>query len=76
MHTWYIIVFQLTVLGTPGEEMEAGKVEFIRANTFSDIDMAMMAHPSPLTVVDGPPIVCMDTYVSLPVAVEKLCSQK
>ena len=58
-----IIVFQLTVLGTPGEEMEAGKVEFIRAKAFSDIDVAMMAHPAPLTVIDCLPFVCMDTYV-------------
>ncbi|XP_067676735.1 xaa-Arg dipeptidase-like [Haliotis asinina] len=37
---------KLTVLGTPAEEGGGGKVDLIRAGAFSDVDVAMMAHPS------------------------------
>ncbi len=43
------MIFQLTVLGTPAEENEGGKMDFIRNNVFTDnaIDVAMMSHPFP-----------------------------
>ena len=53
IHTNFILLLtrhflsQLTVLGTPAEEGEGGKIDFIRNNVFSDqgIDAAVMAHP-------------------------------
>ncbi|XP_013403765.1 peptidase M20 domain-containing protein 2 [Lingula anatina] len=36
---------KLVVLGTPAEEMGGGKIDLINAGAFSDIDIAMMAHP-------------------------------
>ncbi|XP_071113844.1 peptidase M20 domain-containing protein 2-like [Haliotis cracherodii] len=39
---------KLTVLGTPAEEGGGGKIDFINAKVFDDVDIAMMAHPSPM----------------------------
>lgn len=36
----------LTVLGTPAEEEDGGKVRLLKAGAFDDVDVAMMAHPS------------------------------
>ncbi|XP_067676316.1 xaa-Arg dipeptidase-like [Haliotis asinina] len=38
---------KLTVLGTPAEEGGCGKLDLINARVFDDVDIAMMAHPSP-----------------------------
>ncbi|XP_076444595.1 xaa-Arg dipeptidase-like isoform X1 [Babylonia areolata] len=37
---------KLTVMGTPAEEGGGGKVALINKGAFSDVDLAMMAHPS------------------------------
>ena len=36
----------LKLFGTPAEELGIGKIEMIKAGCFSDIDFAMMVHPS------------------------------
>lgn len=41
-----LFLFQLTVIGCPAEEGGGGKIDLINAGAFSDIDLAMMAHPS------------------------------
>lgn len=41
----------VVVLGTPGEEGGGGKVLLTRNGAFSDLDVLMMAHPSPVSVV-------------------------
>ncbi|XP_052781957.1 xaa-Arg dipeptidase-like [Mya arenaria] len=38
---------QVTVLGTPAEESAGGKIDLIEAGAFTDVDVAMMAHPFP-----------------------------
>ena len=38
---------RVTVLGTPAEESDGGKVYLIANEAFKDIDLAMMVHPSP-----------------------------
>lgn len=38
---------QVTVLGTPAEEVGGGKVDLIRAGAFDGVDAAMMIHPTP-----------------------------
>ena len=40
---------QLTVLGTPAEEGSGGKLDFISAGEFESVDLAMMAHPGPVS---------------------------
>ncbi|XP_071112936.1 xaa-Arg dipeptidase-like [Haliotis cracherodii] len=40
---------KVTVLGTPAEESMGGKIDLINAGVFKDIDVAMMAHPTPET---------------------------
>ena len=41
----------VTVLGTPAEEGGGGKVELIKSGVFKDIDIAMMVHPFPDTLI-------------------------
>ena len=42
---------RVTVLGTPDEEGTGGKVDLIKNGAFEDIDLAMMVHPAPSTVI-------------------------
>ena len=42
---------RVTVLGTPAEEGMGGKVYLIENGAFEDIDLAMMVHPTPHSVV-------------------------
>lgn len=42
---------KLTVVGTPAEESGGGKIAFIDAGFFDDIDAAMMVHPFPEDVI-------------------------
>ena len=37
-------------MGTPAEEGGGGKIDLIKAGVFDNIDVAMMVHPSPITV--------------------------
>lgn len=43
---------KITVLGTPAEETNGAKVDMANADTFDDIDVAMIAHPSSVNVVE------------------------
>ena len=42
---------RVTVLGTPAEEGEGGKINLIENGAFEDIDTAMMVHPSPTSII-------------------------
>lgn len=42
---------RVTVLGTPGEEGGGGKLLLMRYRAFEDIDVVVMAHPAPSTIV-------------------------
>ena len=42
---------RVTVLGTPAEEGGGGKVYLIENGAFEDVDIAMMVHPAPYTVL-------------------------
>ena len=42
---------RVTVLGTPAEEGEGGKVYLIQNGAFEDVDIAMMVHPEPFTAI-------------------------
>jgi len=41
----------VVVLGTPGEEGGGGKILLMRNGAFDDLDMVMIAHPSPVNTV-------------------------
>lgn len=42
---------KLTVMGTPAEEGGGGKVTLMENGEFTDIDIAMMVHPAPYTII-------------------------
>ena len=42
---------RVTIMGTPAEEGWGGKVYLIENGAFKDVDIAMMVHPSPYTVL-------------------------
>lgn len=46
----------VTVMGTPAEEEGGGKVVLLDRKGFEDVDVAMMAHPTPFDMVDIPSI--------------------
>lgn len=41
----------IVVLGTPAEEGGGGKIHFIKAGTFNNVDVAMMVHPARSNIV-------------------------
>jgi hypothetical protein len=45
-------LYQLTVLGTPAEEGCGGKIDFINASAFDDIDIALISHPWAKNAID------------------------
>lgn len=45
---------RVVILGTPAEEMYGGKVFMMRRGCLEDVDVAMMAHPMPVDIVDAP----------------------
>jgi len=46
------------VLGTPGEEVSAGKIDMVKAGAFKKIDVAMMVHPNILNMVTIQTLAC------------------
>lgn len=54
---------KLTVMGTPAEEGGGGKIDLINNGGFSDIDIAMMIHPAPYTVLE-PAILSVGGYTA------------
>ena len=41
----------VTVMGTPAEETEGGKLDLIRNGAFETVDLAMMIHPCPTNII-------------------------
>ena len=52
---------KLTVMGTPAEEGGGGKICLLDSGGFSDIDIAMMIHPAPYSVIK-PTFIAIATY--------------
>ena len=52
---------RVTVMGTPAEEGEGGKVYLIENGAFADVDVAMMVHPAPCSVIK-PHFVALHAY--------------
>ncbi len=51
---------RVSVIGTPNEEDEGGKVDLVRAGVFDDVDAAMMFHPGCSTSFDVESLACRD----------------
>ncbi len=52
----------VTVMGTPAEESVGGKIILIERGGFDDIDIAVMAHPTPSNIA-MPKFICMSPFV-------------
>ncbi len=52
----------VTVMGTPAEETDGGKVNLIGSSAFDGIDLAMMVHPSPINIV-APRTLAIETLI-------------
>jgi len=46
---------RVTIMGTPDEEGDGGKVDLIQNSAFDDVDIAMMVHPCPLNKTASSP---------------------
>lgn len=55
---------RVTVLGTPAEEGGGGKVFLIESGAFADIDIAIMSHPSPKTIIRPPYLAVINLEVT------------
>lgn len=53
----------VVVIGTPAEEMHGGKVVMAERGAFTDIDAAMMVHPSVVDVADIQALACIGLEV-------------
>ena len=49
---------QVTMLRMPAEEGHGGKVFLIESGTFADIDIVIMTHPAPKTIIRPPYLAC------------------
>ena len=55
---------RVTVMGTPAEEGGGGKIKLIENGGFEDIDIAMMVHPSPYSVLKVEFVTCVGVKVT------------
>lgn len=47
---------RVVVYGTPAEEGGGGKIELLERGAFTELDLAMMAHPAPVDVAEASPL--------------------
>ena len=55
---------RITVMGTPAEENDGGKVYLIENGAFDDVDFAMMVHPSPYNELKMMALACIDWRIT------------
>ena len=55
---------RLTVMGTPAEEGGGGKIKLIKNGAFKDVDIAMMVHPAPYSILKTQFIACLELKVT------------
>lgn len=53
----------IEVYGTPAEEGGGGKIELIDRGAFAGLDLAMMAHPSPVDVAEARPFAVSHSHI-------------
>ena len=55
---------RVTVMGTPAEETIGGKITLLKNGSFEDVDIAMMVHPAPYSVLKTQFIACREWKVT------------
>lgn len=62
----FAVEHNLTVelYGTPAEEGGGGKIELLKRGAFAGLDLAMMAHPSPVDAAEAKPFAVAHHHVS------------
>ena len=55
---------RVTVMGTPAEEGGGGKIKLIENGAFEDVDIAMMVHPAPYSVLKVKFVACVGVKVT------------
>ena len=58
------LIGRVTVMGTPAEESDGGKVYLIENGAFDDVDFAMMVHPSPYNELKMKALACIDWRIT------------
>lgn len=53
----------IEVIGTPAEEGGGGKIELLNRGAFTDLDLALMAHPAPVDVAEARPFAVTHWHV-------------
>lgn len=53
----------VVVYGTPAEEGGGGKIEMLERGAFTELDLAMMAHPAPVDVAEAAPLAVSHSHV-------------
>ena len=55
---------RVTVMGTPAEENLGGKITLLENGAFKDVDIAMMVHPAPYSILKTHFIACVELKVT------------
>ena len=55
---------RLTVMGTPAEENLGGKINLVENNAFKGVDIAMMVHPAPYSILKTQFVACVELKVT------------
>jgi amidohydrolase len=55
---------RLTVMGTPAEETLGGKINLVENGAFKDVDIAMMVHPAPYSILKTQFIACVEMKIT------------
>ena len=55
---------RLTVMGTPAEEDVGGKISLLENGAFEDVDIAMMVHPAPYSILKTQFVACLELRVT------------
>lgn len=53
----------VVVYGTPAEEGGGGKIEMLERGAFTELNLAMMAHPAPVDVAEAAPLAVSHSHV-------------
>ena len=64
LNSKYAPIGRLTVMGTPAEETVGGKVKLVENGAFEDVDIAMMVHPAPYTVLTNEVVACLEWRIT------------
>lgn len=55
---------RVTVMGTPAEETIGGKIYLLRNGAFDDVDVAIMVHPAPYSILKTQFVACLEWNIT------------